>query len=82
MTERASYCGPTTKWSMFVRAGRPAGMWICNLVLLVNGAVLPLARFWGIHVEAMDWPGLATFVGALITLGAQRSYDKQKGLAS
>lgn len=75
--------GEWTSFARYVRGGwRSAAAWVCVLVLVINGAVLPIARLFGFAGEAIDWPGLATFVAGLVALTHYRSRDLEKGVTS
>lgn len=73
---------PATVWAVFVRAGRPTGVWVCVLALFVNGVVLPLAGLWKTGLQTLDLAGLAAVVTALGLLSAARSKDKAAGVAT
>lgn len=75
--------GEWTSFARYVRGGwRSAAAWVCVAVLIINGAVLPMARLFGFAGEAIDWPGLATFVAGLVALTHYRSKDLEKGVTS
>lgn len=81
-----SFCGPSaapprTLWEMFTRAWRPSGGWVCILILLIRGAVLPLLQHYaGRPVDGFDFTAAAALLGAL-GFGVIRSYDRQMGVA-
>lgn len=57
------------------RAGwRPAAGWVCTLILLANGVILPL-----VGKAPADWRAMAVFVGTLLGLAVARSFDKAQG---
>lgn len=76
----------TGQWGTFgrfIRGGwRSAAAWVCVLILIINGAVLPIARLFHFQGEPLDWPGLATFVAGLVALAHYRSKDLQSGVTS
>lgn len=50
--------------------------WVCTLILLANGVILPISRMWGVPVEPLDWRSMTVFVAAILGLAGMRSYDK------
>ena len=76
---------PRTRFQWFVafiRTGwRPAAGWTCVLILVVNGAVLPIARLCGVQLEPLNWRELSMFVGSLVALAGLRSAEKITGAA-
>lgn len=67
----------------FWRGGwRSTAAWVCVLTLLINGAILPMARLFGVPGEPMDWPGLGAFLGGLVVLAHYRSNDLSKGVTT
>lgn len=67
----------------FIRgAWRAVAAWVCILVLIVNGVVLPIARLFGFDGEPMDWPGLAAFIAGLSALAVMRSRDLNSGVTT
>lgn len=69
-------------WDFVVRAWRPTASWVCVLVLLVNGVVLPLAQLWGTTVTPLSWSDLSIFALGLIANGAARTVEKIQGVTS
>jgi hypothetical protein len=73
---------PKTLWEGFVRGARPAGVWVCVMILAVRGAVLPLLQFFtGRPVEPLDWMGVVSLAVPVLGLSALRSFDKKEGTA-
>jgi hypothetical protein len=76
-----SALAPQTFWEGFVRAARPAGTWVCVVILAVRGALLPLLQhFTNRPVDPLDWAGVVALAG-LLGLSALRSFDKKEGTA-
>lgn len=71
-----------SRWDFAVRGWRPIMCWICVVVLVVNGVVLPMAQLWGAQVQPLDWSALAVFAGTLGIAGVQRSTEKIYGVTS
>jgi hypothetical protein len=70
---------PRGGWEFFVRAARPAGIWVCILILAVRGVALPLLQhFSNRPVDALDWTGVVGLAG-MLGLAALRSFDKAGG---
>jgi hypothetical protein len=77
-----SAIAPQSFWEGFVRAARPAGIWVCVVILAVRGAVLPLLQFYaGRPVDQLDWMGVAALAVQALGLSAFRSFDKREGTA-
>jgi hypothetical protein len=72
----------TSIWDFAVRAWRPTASWVCVLVLLVNGVVLPVAQLWGVTVQPLSWADLSVFALGLIAAGASRTVEKIQGVTS
>lgn len=76
--------------SIFVAGGRPAIMWICAAALAYQYLVRPLgtgvALIAGHPIPAPGLPGLDDnlyqLLWAMLGLGAMRSFDKLKGVAT
>jgi hypothetical protein len=63
-----------------IRVGwRPATGWVCVAILLVNGAVLPLARLWHVHTDPLDWKQMTPFAALLFGQGVARTAEKIMG---
>ena len=76
-----SALAPQSFWEGFVRAARPAGTWVCVIILAVRGAVLPLLQHFADRpVDPLDWTGVVALAG-LLGLSALRSFDKKEGTA-
>lgn len=69
-------------WDFAVRAWRPTASWVCVLVLLVNGVILPMAQLWGVTVQPLSWSDLSVFALGLIAAGAARTVEKIQGVTS
>lgn len=69
-------------WDFAVRAWRPSAAWICVLVLLVNGVVLPMAQLWGVTVAPLDWSDMSVFALGLVATSISRTVEKLKGVTS
>ena len=70
--------------NIFVSGGRPAAIWVC-VAGLAYTVVYPLltwvAQSVGLHaVPSLDTGVLQYLLGALLGVGAMRSYDKTKGV--
>lgn len=69
----------STAGRFFRGAWQSAAAWVCVLVLLVNGAVLPIARLFHFSGEPIDWQGLAVFVAGLCGLAHLRNNRLKDG---
>lgn len=69
---------------IFVSGGRPAAIWVCVAGLAYTVAYPLLtwaAQSVGLHaIPALDTTVLQYLLGALLGVGAMRSYDKTKGV--
>ena len=70
--------------NIFVSGGRPATIWVCVAGLAYTVAYPLLtwgAQSVGLHdLPALDTAVLQYLLGALLGVGAMRSYDKTKGV--
>lgn len=70
--------------NIFVSGGRPAAMWVCVAGLAYTVAYPMLT--WGAQsvglpaIPALDTAVLQYLLGALLGVGAMRSYDKMNGV--
>ena len=73
--------------SLFVAGARPAIMWICDLGLMTQFFILPIAEWaTAIWMPEITLPKLATeelmtLTLSLLGLGGMRSFEKSKGVA-
>jgi len=73
----------TSVWDFVVRAYRPFAAWIGVGTALVHGVIIPLLPLFGRAPVAIDWMGVAAFLGVLWgPLVAARTVEKLKGVTS
>lgn len=65
-------------WNFYRRGWRPLAGWTSGLILLVNGAILPMSRLLGYQFEPLDWRALSVFVSTLLGMSALRAIEKIK----
>jgi len=67
-------------WDGFVRGWRPFGGWVCALILLARGVVIPITQlFRGEAVDPLDWVALTALIGVL-GLSRWRSKERIAGV--
>ena len=70
-------------WDFAVRAWRPVAAWIGVLSIAVHGVVIPLLPVFGRAPVAIDWVGLAAFLGLVFgPLVVARTVEKMNGVTS
>ena len=70
-------------WDFIVRAYRPAAAWVGVVTMAVHGVVIPLLPVFGHAPVAIDWMGVAAFLGVIYgPLVAARTVEKLNGVTS
>ncbi len=70
-------------WDFVVRGWRPVGAWAGVGAIVVHGLVIPLLPVFGRAPVAVDWLGLAAFLGLVFgPLVAARTVEKLNGVTS
>ena len=71
--------------SLWVAGGRPFVMWISGCAMAYHFLFRPIvgpffAHYLGVELYDIDWQELSVILLALLGIGAQRSFDKVKGV--
>lgn len=67
-------------WDFYVRAWRPFGGWVCALILLARGVVIPAVQLGrGEAIDPLDWVALTALAG-MLGLGHFRSRERVAGV--
>ena len=66
-------------WNAYRAGWRPFVGYSCGLILLVNGAILPMMKPFGFDVAPLDWKALTFLVSTILGLGVMRTIEKNKG---
>ena len=70
-------------WDFVVRAYRPTAAWAGVASIIVHGVVIPLLPVFGRPPVAIDWMGLAAFLGVVFgPLVVSRTVEKLQGVTS
>lgn len=70
-------------WDFVVRGYRPVAAWIGAGTALVHGMIIPMLPVFGRPPVAIDWMGVAAFLGVLWgPLVAARTIEKIQGVTS
>ena len=71
--------------SFFIRAGRPAMIWVAVAAGLYHFLIFPiifgLAEKYGYTLVDLDWQELSAFILMGLGMAGMRSYEKMKGVA-
>lgn len=70
-------------WDFVVRGYRPVAAWIGAGTALVHGMIIPMLPVFGRAPVAIDWMGVAAFLGVLWgPLVVARTVEKIRGVTS
>lgn len=70
-------------WDFAVRAWRPVAAWIGVATIAVHGVILPMLPVFGVAPVAIDWMGVAAFLGLVFgPLVVARTVEKINGVTS